>query len=493
MADFRSSKSFNSSGTASDGYDVYAPRVDGLDIILAKDVNDLSDSIMETQKALTDGYAVTTLLPQAVSFEDGQTLVYDSQSEQMVAGASGDASLKIQAVADPQATIKAGFLILGDGRELSVSSDLSINLDTVLGSDPTDATTYYLYVDLNTLDATSTSSTGRVTYELSEASFALSIETPEDTDLLRFAPIGLVRSADTGTVWSGTGSAFETLAFRRHGSGGSGVFVPIVYINDTITNATSGIINHGANVNVQDQRWTVQLNGADGYISQLDNEWLIDIVDANNIDVDFSFLSVGDVATLKLENQGLSTVNAASVTAYDSGFVSASTLNAQLPITHGVAGVPTSLVLLQEVSAGTYETLDFSSFLSVTASEIDGDLSSLGATTIRVLASGGAQALISSLYSTSVTDQAKSVRAGDEVLVDSSSGTVTLTLPSTANTGDKVRVVDGTGNAATNNITIARNGLNIEGQTTDLVLDQDRAGVELVYMNAAQGWLILSL
>ena len=55
--------------------------------------------------------------------------------------------------------------------------------------------------------------------------------------------------------------------------------------------------------------------------------------------------------------------------------------------------------------------------------------------------------------------------AGEKLIVDTSNA-VTITLPATAAIGDEIRIIDGTGNAATNNITVARNGHKIEGATS---------------------------
>ena len=59
-------------------------------------------------------------------------------------------------------------------------------------------------------------------------------------------------------------------------------------------------------------------------------------------------------------------------------------------------------------------------------------------------------------------------------------GAVTATLPATPATGEAVRIVDGAGTGATNNITIAGNGKNIAGAAT-LVLAYNYSGVTLVY------------
>jgi hypothetical protein len=75
-------------------------------------------------------------------------------------------------------------------------------------------------------------------------------------------------------------------------------------------------------------------------------------------------------------------------------------------------------------------------------------------------------------------------------IVDTSSGNITLTLPSTPTFGDEVGIIDGTGNASTNNITVARNGSNIQGSASNLTVTTDRAAFVLVYYNVTQGWIL---
>lgn len=157
--------------------------------------------------------------------EDGQALVYQSSSKKFVPGASGDSSFKLQSISTPNAVIKGGYILLQDGRELAThdgsgslqadfGQDLTINLTTVLGSSPADATTYYLYVDLHSLSASvTTTDTGRVLYAVTQSNFKLLTSKPELVDQARYIPRGLIRSATTGTAWSGAGSYFATLAF----------------------------------------------------------------------------------------------------------------------------------------------------------------------------------------------------------------------------------------------------------------------------------------
>ena len=81
--------------------------------------------------------------------------------------------------------------------------------------------------------------------------------------------------------------------------------------------------------------------------------------------------------------------------------------------------------------------------------------------------------------------------AGEKLFIDCSSGVVTVTLPSSPDMGSEIRVIDATGNAATNNITIGRNGSKINGADSDLTLDINRAAIGLVYYNTAQGWILM--
>ena len=73
---------------------------------------------------------------------------------------------------------------------------------------------------------------------------------------------------------------------------------------------------------------------------------------------------------------------------------------------------------------------------------------------------------------------------------DTSSAAFTATLPSSASAGDEVRFLDVAGTFDTNNLTVGRNGHNIQGDAADLVVSTERAGFALVYYNSTQGWLL---
>jgi sulfur carrier protein ThiS/ribosomal protein S8 len=80
--------------------------------------------------------------------------------------------------------------------------------------------------------------------------------------------------------------------------------------------------------------------------------------------------------------------------------------------------------------------------------------------------------------------------AGTKLIVDTSSGAITVTLPASPVFGDEVKIIDGTGNAGTNNITINRNSNRILGADSDFTLDVNRAAIDLVYYNVTQGWIV---
>jgi hypothetical protein len=132
-------------------------------------------------------------------------------------GAGGDESFKIRTVVtDGTTTIKGGSIALSDGKVISTYSgsgttESSFNQNIVFDLDTlqpaaVNNTTYYLYVDLDSLTPTTLTDTGRVVYGVTSAKLVLLTSSPETVDRVRYAAIGSVRRA-TGS-WSSTGITY---------------------------------------------------------------------------------------------------------------------------------------------------------------------------------------------------------------------------------------------------------------------------------------------
>jgi len=82
---------------------------------------------------------------------------------------------------------------------------------------------------------------------------------------------------------------------------------------------------------------------------------------------------------------------------------------------------------------------------------------------------------------------------GDQVLIDTSgsgiSGPITINLPASPAIGNEVTFIDSGNNLASNNLTVGRNGSNINGAASDLVVSANASAFTLVYVNATRGWV----
>ena len=78
--------------------------------------------------------------------------------------------------------------------------------------------------------------------------------------------------------------------------------------------------------------------------------------------------------------------------------------------------------------------------------------------------------------------------AGVGYFVNTTSGAITVTLPASPAAGAVVAVSDYAGTADTNNITIGRNGSNINGAAADQIISIENSAVTLVYVDGTQGW-----
>jgi hypothetical protein len=79
--------------------------------------------------------------------------------------------------------------------------------------------------------------------------------------------------------------------------------------------------------------------------------------------------------------------------------------------------------------------------------------------------------------------------SGNGYFVNTTSGAVTMTLPASPSAGDIVSVKDYAGTFGTNNLTIARNGSNLDGNAGDKVVSTDFQSFTMVYVDGTQGWI----
>lgn len=82
----------------------------------------------------------------------------------------------------------------------------------------------------------------------------------------------------------------------------------------------------------------------------------------------------------------------------------------------------------------------------------------------------------------------------DRILLDTSSSPITITLPASATLflNDTIQLIDISGTAATNNITVQRNGSKIQNIDDDLIIDVNGAIITLIFGGATYGWIVAS-
>lgn len=95
------------------------------------------------------------------------------------------------------------------------------------------------------------------------------------------------------------------------------------------------------------------------------------------------------------------------------------------------------------------------------------------------------------------TNDGDTLAPNDHVFADTATAAFTLNLPATPQLGHKVRISDFNdvspgGGFGTNNLTVGRNGSQIDGDAADFVMNVDGGDAEFIYVDAVQGWRVLS-
>ena len=81
--------------------------------------------------------------------------------------------------------------------------------------------------------------------------------------------------------------------------------------------------------------------------------------------------------------------------------------------------------------------------------------------------------------------------SGEGYFVDTTSGEIDVTLPSSPSAGDIVAVSDYAKTFDTNNCIMLRNGSNIQGAASNLTLDAEGLAMTFVYADATKGWIVV--
>jgi hypothetical protein len=82
---------------------------------------------------------------------------------------------------------------------------------------------------------------------------------------------------------------------------------------------------------------------------------------------------------------------------------------------------------------------------------------------------------------------AYAAHSGEEILADTTSAAWTLTLPPTPSQGNKLIIRDAKNTWVTNNLTVSRNGSNINAIADDLICDIN-GSIVLIFVDATTGW-----
>jgi hypothetical protein len=133
-----------------------------------------------------------------------------------------------------------------------------------------------------------------------------------------------------------------------------------------------------------------------------------------------------------------------------------------------------------QVSASDIPVLDSGN--NYTATDVEGVLTEIDGR-LDVLEGAGSTAW-------AIKTAAYTAVEGDKLLVNTSGGAVTITLPASAVAGDEVVIRDAKRTSETNAITVARNGLNIGGLAEDMTMNINGVQVHLVYVDAGHGWSV---
>jgi hypothetical protein len=270
------------------------------------------------------------------------------------------------------------------------------------------------------------------------------------------------------------------------------VYINGVFIDESSYTATSGsavVLDEAVlPTDLVEVLWLENLVVADTYSKAQSDAKYLSLTTASSTYLTILSASTTYATKTELNNINLtSAINTASAAAFASASAYTNSQISSIDLTSTintasaaavnflVDGAPGALNTLNELAAALDDNADVLDLYLTQSSA-----SSIYATQAELAAFSSEEFLIKAEAYTAV--------AGDVVFVNSASGAYTITLPASPTLGDRVRIIDLSNNAATNNITAGRNSNNIDGSASNFTIDINNAGVEFIYTNATYGW-----
>lgn len=243
------------------------------------------------------------------------------------------------------------------------------------------------------------------------------------------------------------------------------------------------------------QLWIGNFVREDGHVdNELPKDWLLD-KRRGKIYVDFGENS-GDKVQLKLHDNNLA-LRAVPSKGFDRVFTS----DPSGTIAHNLPAMPTAFAVLHdELGDGQFAPLGPENHIKADETNLYVDVSALTVDAthpIRIIAIGGVTSLAIGKKALDnfnpdyvQVSGAYTAKTGDQLLVDTSGGAFTVTLPATPAVGDRVVAFDSTDSFDTNNLTLDPNGSNMEGAAGNYTADLSGRKYEAVYVGGSKGWKV---
>ena len=92
-----------------------------------------------------------------------------------------------------------------------------------------------------------------------------------------------------------------------------------------------------------------------------------------------------------------------------------------------------------------------------------------------------------------VITASETTESGVFLMVNTTSGAVTVTLPASPSDGDVVGISDALGTFGTNNLTVGRNSTTIMNVAEDMTISTNNASILLTYVSTLTDWRVSAI